>query len=591
MPAVFKVFSILRAVGHVRTFLFLVGLMIVAGLLEILGIGSLLPLFHFILAKDAAQLTLYGFKFNLKLLLIGILAIFVLKNLTSFFILYFQTTRVQNLRHSISHRLFKTCLNMPYLSYIEKHTSYFIFLCFGHVNEFSHSYATAVYTLIADVIFLIGIFVFLISLSPMTVLFGGALLLVTSYLFSNLTKKNVIQSGLVREKMGLAMHKTMKEGIEALREVRIFSAVDDFTEKYDRSSKVFSSAHSSGYIIQNSTRLIFEVLMAIFLVAGVFVAKKLSMNSAQLMSTAAVFGLALLRIMPSFNRINGNITLMRSTQPSLEAIWTELNYLKPAKSNQGVSGHVVFTEKLIMKGVYFRYPGKHQYALKDISFEIKKGTRIGVVGKSGAGKSTLVDVLLGILPITQGSIWIDNVSLTQTNQRWRHLIGYVPQTMTLLDDTIKQNIAFGISESEINDQKIAEVINKTQLSEFIRELPQGIDTIIGDRGLRISGGQRQRIAIARALYRDPEILIFDEATSALDMETEHFITKELFNLSADKTMLVIAHRLSTIEQCDSILVMDNGGIIDQGSYKSLLKSNPWFSSLQFLSKKDETSSH
>ena len=218
----------------------------------------------------------------------------------------------------------------------------------------------------------------------------------------------------------------------------------------------------------------------------------------------------------------------------------------------------------------YRYPKAKEWALQNIDLTIDKGQSIGIIGKSGAGKTTIVDIILGLLQIEQGDIKVDGISVKNNLRAWQNLVGYIPQSIFLIDDTLERNIAFGIADDSIDRNKLDKAIQAAQLTEVVEKLPHGVNTVIGERGVLLSGGQRQRVGIARALYHEREVLVLDEATAALDNETEELITKAIESLSSNKTIIVIAHRLTTLKNCDRIYVLDKGRIVDSGSYQEVV---------------------
>ena len=286
-----------------------------------------------------------------------------------------------------------------------------------------------------------------------------------------------------------------------------------------------------------------------------------------IMTTVAAFGIAAIRVLPSVNRINTYITEIAYTQPSLDFVYQNLQegmktdaMLAERKANSQVE-KLNLEDKIELKHITFHYPDTDKNIFTDAHMEVQKGKSVGIMGASGAGKSTIVDVLLGLLHAQSGEITCDGVDIFKNYESWLAQIGYIPQSIYLIDESIRDNIAFGIDEEKINEGRIWEVLEEAQLKEFVEELPEGLDTTIGDRGVRLSGGQRQRIGIARALYHDPEILVFDEATSALDNETEAAVMEAVNSFHGKKTMVIIAHRLNTIEKCDIIYKVEDEKIV------------------------------
>ncbi|MGA9377411.1 MAG: ATP-binding cassette domain-containing protein, partial [Phormidium sp.] len=314
-------------------------------------------------------------------------------------------------------------------------------------------------------------------------------------------------------------------------------------------------------------------------------------RSQNLVSVLGIFAIASIRLLPSASQLMSNMGVLRNFKPTLDRLYLDLkeiekpeavNYLKISQGvipSKGVKFErqqsiktiaMPFTEEIVLNKVNYAYPEVASNSLTDISLIVKKGESIGLIGKSGAGKTTLVDVFLGLLIPQSGDIQVDSLSVYGSLRSWQNLIGYIPQSIFLTDDTIERNIAFGVQDHQIDQQRLDEAIKSAQLSELIAQLPEGRQTMVGEHGVRLSGGQRQRIGIARALYHEREILVLDEATSALDNETENLISQAIQDLSGTKTMIIIAHRLTTLEHCDRIYEMEKGRIVKSGSYQEVV---------------------
>ncbi|MGH8001479.1 MAG: ABC transporter ATP-binding protein, partial [Brasilonema sp.] len=313
-------------------------------------------------------------------------------------------------------------------------------------------------------------------------------------------------------------------------------------------------------------------------------------NPQSLISILSIFAVASIRLMPAASQLMSATGILRNSSYSLNKLYLDLKEIEEIKkidsekyvfflhqSNLDVisrksvqTKNLNFVNEIILNKINYCYPNAPENALKNVSLTIKKGQSIALIGKSGAGKTTLVDVLLGLLIPNNGDIRVDGVSIYDNLRSWQNLIGYIPQSIFLMDDTVERNIAFGVPDEQIDSQKLQKAIQAAQLEELISQLPDGIKTAVGERGVRLSGGQRQRIGIARAFYHEREILILDEATSALDNETESLISDAIRSLSGTKTLIIIAHRLSTVEHCDRIYVLEDGRIVKSGSYREVV---------------------
>lgn len=287
-----------------------------------------------------------------------------------------------------------------------------------------------------------------------------------------------------------------------------------------------------------------------------------------MVSTVSAFGVAAMRVLPSVNRINTYITQISYTQPSLDFVYQNLqegmktDAMLAERKAKAQKEKLRLEHQIELNHISFHYPDSDKDIFTDAHMVVPKGKSVGIIGTSGAGKSTVVDILLGLLHAQEGEITCDGVDIFKNYESWLAQVGYIPQSIYLVDESIRDNIAFGIDKDKINEKRIWEVLAEAQLKEFVEELPEGLDTTIGDRGVRLSGGQRQRIGIARALYHDPEILVFDEATSALDNDTEAAVMDAVNSFHGKKTMIIIAHRLNTIEKCDIVYKVEDRKLVE-----------------------------
>jgi ABC-type multidrug transport system fused ATPase/permease subunit len=345
----------------------------------------------------------------------------------------------------------------------------------------------------------------------------------------------------------------------------------------------------------NLPRFVIEAFMITFLIGFTLLFIKFNQSEgSNLTAILGIFALASIRLLPAVSNLVSNINVLRSNTFAIDKLFYDFKEIEKGQlvphSEPSVSGNdhksssslmdsdeksiLLFKNHIVLSELSFYYPGTERKALDGISMTIQRGQSIGLIGKSGAGKTTLVDVILGLFIPQSGDIRIDGVSIySQNNLRpWQNLLGYVPQSIFLIDDTLERNIAFGVPDHLIDQTRLKKAIEMSQLSDVVKQLPEGIKTKVGERGVLLSGGQRQRVGIARVLYHEREILVFDEATSALDNETEHLVTEATKALSGIKTIIIIAHRLSTIQHCDHIYQLDQGRILKSGSYQEVVMS-------------------
>jgi ABC-type multidrug transport system fused ATPase/permease subunit len=281
-----------------------------------------------------------------------------------------------------------------------------------------------------------------------------------------------------------------------------------------------------------------------------------------------LFAATAFRVLPSVNKVVGSRQLLKVSRNAIETIHGDLQL--PVLEKQKTQIDPINFQTVVVENLTFTYEGIAESVLNNVDVHIRKGEAVGFVGQSGSGKSTLIDIMLGLLEPQSGSVLINGQTIENVKQSWQKQIGYIPQTIFLMDDSLRRNIAIGIADNEIDELAIVEALKSAQLEDFVASLPEGLDTVVGERGVRLSGGQRQRIGIARALYHRPSVLVLDEATSSLDTETEHGVMQAVQALQGDKTVIIVAHRLSTVEYCDRLYRLDAGRIVDEGTFDEVM---------------------
>lgn len=339
-------------------------------------------------------------------------------------------------------------------------------------------------------------------------------------------------------------------------------------------------------ILQKMPRLWLELLAVTGLAILVIVMLAQGRAISSILPTMGLFAAATFRLMPSANRILVESQSLRYGVPAIDKLHQEFQLTVPKDieyDGNTIKNHILKNE-IVLSNIAYSYPDTTTPALVDISITIPQGKSIAFVGPSGSGKSTLIDLVLGLLTPSSGQLMIDGKDAQQHLRLWQDQIGYVPQSIYLTDDTLRRNIAFGLAEDQIDNGQVQSAIEVAQLEDFVAELPNGIESVVGERGVRLSGGQRQRIGIARALYHNPGVLVLDEATSALDNLTEQAVMDAIHNIGHKKTIILIAHRLSTVRECDEIYVMKNGKLVVSGTYDELFDKNADFRSMAALQK-------
>ena len=420
---------------------------------------------------------------------------------------------------------------------------------------------------IVAIMLLIGIF----AITPTITMGMAAVLLIMLFVIMRTIKPILYKVGLENQASAAGMNKWLLQAIQGIKELKIMNKEKFFQENFETYGSTYVNSLQKNQILLIVPKFFIEAISmsTMFIIVALLIYNGSSLETIVPMLTAVA--MAAMRLLPSINRISNSMGAINYREPKLDKLMEYLaeiedrNELHPADDKE--RSHEVrsreekpFEENIKLEQVSYHYPDSDVNILEAADLKIKKGQSVGIVGPSGAGKTTMIDILLGLLKPGGGRVMVDGIDIEKDITNWHEQIGYIPQTIFMLDDTIRANVAFGIEKKDILDENVWESLEEASLADFVRSLPEGLDTEIGERGVRLSGGQRQRLGIARALYYKPDVLIFDEATSALDRETEAAVMESINKLHGQKTMIIIAHRLSTIEKCDHIYKVENGKI-------------------------------
>jgi len=553
-----------------RSIIYLLILLFVGMLLEMTSLSMVIPLISSILNPEFREVlhqlpidpSYFKHWSNKELILIflGILVFtFLVKTFFLIYLSYRQNRFIGGVSATISTRLFEKYLGADYTFHLNRNSAELMRNLQQEVAFFIAFFQSFISTIV-ELLLLFAVVLTLLIIEPIGAVSLGIFLGLISYLFFQITKKRLSEWGKKRQDLDGLISQIILETLTGIKEIKIKGKEVFFLKKY--ASNTFYKANINAlFTTINLVPRYYLEFMSIFALAS-FITMMLLQGRplTSLITIVGVFVAAIFRMLPSVNKIISSFQVIKYNKYALDVLLKEFKQIEFEGFPKTVASNSYPIKKTIaLKGLNFNYNSTSK-VLKNASFEIKKGSFVGIIGESGAGKSTLVDVLLGLYPVNHKNIFIDETPISDQIRLFQNNIGYVAQEIFLLDNSIKNNIALGIPEDEIDINRVNEVIQLAQIKSFVETLPNGINTIVGEHGDQLSGGQRQRIGIARALYQNPDVLIFDEATSALDNETEKEILKVIFSLKKGKTIIMIAHRLSTLEKCDVVFQIEKGEI-------------------------------
>ena len=456
-----------------------------------------------------------------------------------------------------SQRLFKVYLHQPYTFHLQRNSAQLIRNVINEVSMVTGNAILPGMILLTELLVLFGLCGMLLIVEPRGTLIVVSVLSIAAWVFHHFTHRHIEHWGLARQHHEGLRLQHLQQGLGGAKDVKLLGREANFLEQYRQHNAQSAHVGQMQSVLLQLPRLWLELLAVSGL--AMLVISMLAQNRAldAVLPMLGLFAAAAFRLIPSASRILNAVQALRYGLPMIDTLYTELNLGIPEVADASYLS-APFDVAIELRRVTYTYPDAAEPALKDTSLVITRGELVGFVGVSGAGKSTLVDILLGLLTPDEGEVRVDGKNIQENLRNWQDQIGYVPQSIYLTDDTLRRNVAFGLSDEHIDDFAVQRAIQAAQLTNFVASLPNGLATIVGERGVRLSGGQRQRIGIARALYHDPAVLLLDEATSSLDTVTEHDVMQAVTALHGSKTILIVAHRLSTIEHCDQVYQMKQG---------------------------------
>lgn len=564
---------------------------LILALSETLSIGIVIPIMSLFINQEKIHTSyllnriyeFFGFQnasFFLLLLIVIAIIIFVFRAIFSTLMVHFQQSSIGKIYVRITSKILQTYLEKPYAFHLSSNSSELFKNLNFEVGQFTAGFLTPIILIGSESIVLFSIFLFLIYAFPIETLLlvaiFGIIMLATYIIF----KKRIKLYSDQREKYSGQYYKNALEALHAVKEIKVFNAQAFFIDRFTEAIRKYQDAFIKFSVVSVLPRYLFETVLVSIMLLSVLLSILLHKTFAELIPMLTVFGLAAVRLVPSFSKVYSNVNLFHYSRNSLDVVYDILKErsrqkLKIPIVQDGPPGLKEYAVDL--DNITFSYEGASKPIFDHLSITIPLKQAVAIAGLTGSGKSTLIDIAMGLLIPSQGNLSYRGSVINQDNVlEYRKRIGYVPQNLCLIDDAISANIAFGILGGKIDAGRLERAIKIAQLESFIKDLPQGLNTQIGERGVRISGGQKQRIGIARALYRNPEILILDEATSALDRYTESELYAALREFNKDLTIILVTHRMNTLEHSDYIYVMDSGKIVDQGNFRALLECSEAF---------------
>lgn len=575
-----KIFAVLRAEQRRRAY-WLFALMLVAMLLETAGVGLIIPFLALVAEPDigrrypsvAPYLARLGNPDQKTLIvfgMLGMLGFFGVKNSFLAFMTWQRSAFVADTQASLSLRLFGAYLRQPYTFHLRRNSAQLIRNVSMESNQFT-SGLNSLIELVTQGLVLVGIGALLLFVEPIGGLVALLVLGTAGTLFQSVTKKRIRRWGKERRFHQGKIIQHLQQGLGGVKDIKLLGHEDDFLAQYATHARGNAQAERKRKFLNGLPRLWFEFLAVLGLVALVVSMLVQGRAIESIVPTLAVFAAAAFRLMPKLGQVTTSSQELRFVGPVIDSMYAELRELERVAPEPHI-GPLPFKQEIRLEGVGFTYDGASVAAVADIDLAIPIGGSVGFIGGSGAGKSTLIDVILGLIRPSLGRVLVDGTDIGTNLRGWQDQIGYVPQSIFLTDDTLRRNIAFGIVDKHIDEASVLAAVRSAQLDELVASLPEGLDTLVGERGVRLSGGQRQRIGIARALYHDPTVLVLDEATSALDTATERGVMDAVNALHGNKTIIIVAHRLTTVAHCDRLFRLDRGRLVSEGDYEEVVNA-------------------
>lgn len=547
----------------------------IGAFVELVGVSAVMPLIDVAMKPELIGEKWYFVSISrytgitdanqmIVLLAVVLIVIYILKNSYVTIMCSLQYRFIYNNQQRLSVRMVESYMQQDYLFHVSRNVAEFQRNIVNDVNGF-YTVTLNALQFLAEFSVSVVLVIFLLVQDWVSTLAVASLLLLFMGFFTLFVRKVLVRIGEESRQAYFLVTKWLLQAFSGIKEIKVANKERFFITNYDKHYRDRARIQRQQSMLTYLPKPVMEtVCICSLMIAMIIKIVVVKSDITSFVTTLSVFAVAAFRMLPSFNKITGYISGMMFNKPSIDAVYNDLREIEQLMARRTADHEDTVKVKLgtaiRLDRVSFRYPKAEKWILKNASLEISKNTSVALIGASGAGKTTAADLILGILEPQEGAVMIDGTDIRRCMTSWHEDVGYIPQTIYLMDDSIRANIAFGIPEAEIDDDAVGKALQEAQLDRFVHTLPEGAGTVIGDRGVKLSGGQRQRIGIARALYNDPEVLILDEATSALDNDTEAAIMESINRLHGKKTLVIIAHRLQTIEKCDMVFRVESGKI-------------------------------
>lgn len=551
-------------------------LMVCSAGLELIGIGLIVPIITVITGSSSQssnsiiQPLFDRFKVvdekSMVVLALGLLGLaFLLKSIFAAYVSWSQIHFSLKIEQDLSRRLFRSFIRKPYLFHLQRNSADLMHTVGTEVEQVRGTFLSILSLLseLAIVVALGSLVLYsnlLASISSIFILVGA------SFLYNQIVRKRVSDLGLELSKYSPKKIQSILQGFAGIKDVKVLGRSENFTSQFENQNLLVGRASARNGFLGRLPAIWVEFVAVLGLIVTILVMVSQATDPSRIAPSLGLMAAVSFRFVPATNRILMAANSLRYIRPAIDSVYNEV---QSSLARVELVHLGAFKSQIEMRNLSFSYPNTITPSLQNANIVVRKGETVGFIGQSGAGKSTLVDVILGLLPPTSGELLIDGIDMYENNLEWQSTIGYVAQSIYLIDDTVRRNVAFGIAEDEIDEAAIERALKSAQLWDFVETLPEKTQTIVGERGVRVSGGQRQRIGIARALYHEPQVLVLDEATSSLDIDTETEVMSAIRALQGFKTILIVAHRLSTVQHCDRIYKIEDATIVGEGTLEEL----------------------